>query len=152
MKSISSINIQPLQKIWFKSSIDKMCVRCNKFKSSILKVRWPIAMHYYYLSPVTLNTLGNIPSKDSVRNATACTAPLTQVSHRSHNARTANRHQHSKGEKNGTQRLALVEPWCKHWSCSSWQKSTSLEEATLISEEIEPVVVAIIKLYLSGGS
>jgi len=49
-----------------------------------------------------------------------------------------------KGEKK-------VEPWCKHWSCCSWQKRTFPDEATLNSEEIKPVAIAIIKLRLSKG-
>ena len=37
----------------------------------------------------------------------------------------------------------------KHCNCCSWQKDTSLDEATsLKSEEIKPVVLAIIELHL----
>ena len=48
------------------------------------------------------------------------------------------------------QRYALVEPGLKYWSYCSWQKGTSWEEVTLISEEIQPVA-AIIELCLSEG-
>jgi len=44
-----------------------------------------------------------------------------------------------------------VEPWCKHWSCSSWQKGTSQDEAMLNSEEIKAVAIAIIELCLPEG-
>ena len=43
----------------------------------------------------------------------------------------------------------MVEPWCKHWSCCDWLKGMSLGEATLNSEEIKAVAIAIIKLRLS---
>ena len=45
----------------------------------------------------------------------------------------------------------MVELCCKHWSCCSWQKGTSLDEATLSSEEIKPLAVTIIELCLSEG-
>jgi len=46
----------------------------------------------------------------------------------------------------------LVEPLCKHWSCScGWQKGTPLDEATLNSEEIKAVAIAVIELHLSQG-
>jgi len=48
-------------------------------------------------------------------------------------------------------RLAFVEPWCKHWICCSWQKDMSLDKATLNSEEIKPVALAISELCLSEG-
>jgi len=51
----------------------------------------------------------------------------------------------------GEQRWALVEPRYKHWSCCSWQKDTSPEEAALNSQEIKPVAMAIIELCLSEG-
>jgi len=38
---------------------------------------------------------------------------------------------------------------CKHWSYCGWPKGTSLDEATLNSEEIKPVTIAIIELRLS---
>jgi len=47
------------------------------------------------------------------------------------------------------QSWALVEPWCKQWSCCGWRKGISPDEATLNSEEIKPVAIAIIKLRLS---
>ena len=37
------------------------------------------------------------------------------------------------------------------WSCFGWQKGTSQDEATLSSEEIKPVALAIISLHLSEG-
>ena len=36
-------------------------------------------------------------------------------------------------------------------SCCSWRKGTSPDEATLNSEEIKPVAIAIIELHLSEG-
>jgi len=36
-------------------------------------------------------------------------------------------------------------------SCSGWRKGTSRDEATLNSEEIKPIALAIIKLHLSEG-
>jgi len=52
-------------------------------------------------------------------------------------------------EYKGEKMWALVEPWCKQWSCSGWQKGTSPDEVMLNSEEIKPVAIAIIKLHLS---
>jgi len=49
------------------------------------------------------------------------------------------------------QGFTLSTPQYKHWSCSSWQKGTSLDEATLNSEEIKPVPLAVIELCLSEG-
>ena len=37
------------------------------------------------------------------------------------------------------------------WSCCGWQKGTSLDKASLNSEEIKPVVIAIIELRLFEG-
>ena len=54
-------------------------------------------------------------------------------------------------EYKGEQRWALVEAWCKDWSCCGWQKGMSPDEATLNSEEIEAVAIAIIKLHLFEG-
>ena len=39
----------------------------------------------------------------------------------------------------------------KHWSCCGWPKGTSWDAATLNSEEIKPVAIAIIELHLSEG-
>jgi len=47
------------------------------------------------------------------------------------------------------QRWALIEPWCKHWSCCGWCKGTSADEVTLNKEEIKPMAIAIIELRLS---
>ena len=55
------------------------------------------------------------------------------------------------GERNSKQRYALVEAWCEHWTYCSWQKSMSWDEATLNSEEIKPIALAVIKLCLSEG-
>ena len=44
-----------------------------------------------------------------------------------------------------------VAPWCKHCSCCGWWKGTSWDEATLISEKIKSVVLAIVELCLSEG-
>jgi len=60
-------------------------------------------------------------------------------------------------EQNGEQtKVSLA--WCKHWSCCSLQKGTSLNEVEknhfskhLSSEEIKPVSLAIIELCLSEG-
>jgi len=54
-------------------------------------------------------------------------------------------------EIKGEQRYTLAEPWCKRWIFSGWWKGTSREEATLNSEEIKAVAIAIIELRLSEG-
>ena len=54
-------------------------------------------------------------------------------------------------KRKGEQRYALVEPLCKHWSCCDWWKGTSQDEATLNSEEMKLVTIAIIELCLSEG-
>jgi len=45
----------------------------------------------------------------------------------------------------------LVKPLCEHWSYCGWQKGTFWDEATLNSEEIKLVAIAIINLRLSEG-
>ena len=40
----------------------------------------------------------------------------------------------------------------KHWKCWGWRKGMSSDKATLNSEEIKPVAIAIIELHLSEGS
>ena len=64
---------------------------------------------------------------------------------------TANQHLCSSAERNGEQRQALVEPWCKHWNCWGWQKGMSRDKVTRIREEIRPVALAISELCLSKG-
>ena len=61
-----------------------------------------VTVHHYAPFPASLDTLGNIPSKESVKSTSASTA-LTQVSHWSHYTCTANRHLRSNGERNGAQ-------------------------------------------------
>ena len=80
-------------------------------------------------------------AKNNVRSTPAGFA-LTLVWHQSHKAHTTNRHLRTKGERNGVQRrtkVSLIELWCEHWSYCSWRKSTSLDKATLSSEEIKAV-------------
>ena len=48
-------------------------------------------------------------------------------------------------------KISLVEPWYEHWRCSGWQKGTSRDEATLNSEEIKPIALAVIELRLPKG-
>ena len=55
------------------------------------------------------------------------------------------------GERNGVQwrtKVSFGKPLCKHWSCCSWQKGTSPDKATLNSEEIKRIAIAIIELHL----
>ena len=54
-------------------------------------------------------------------------------------------------EYKGKQRLALVEPCYKYWSCCGWQKGTTWDEVMLSSEKIKLVAIAIIELCLSEG-
>jgi len=51
----------------------------------------------------------------------------------------------------GKQRLALVEPCCKYWSCCGWQKGTTWDKVMLSGEKFKPVAIAIIELRLSEG-
>jgi len=51
----------------------------------------------------------------------------------------------------GDQRGTKVAPWCKHCSSCSWWKGTSRDEATLISEEIKSLALAVFELCLSEG-
>jgi len=97
--------------------------------------------------PATSNIFGNIPIKNSVKGAPACTA-ITQVSDRSHNVHTANLHLRGSGERNGEQRNTVVSfsrAIMQASDCCSRQKGTSQDEAMLISQEIKPVVMAIIE-------
>jgi len=50
--------------------------------------------------------------------------------------------------KNGGTKVA---PWCKHYSCCSWQKGPSRDKVILIIEEIKSVALAILELCLSEG-
>ena len=54
-------------------------------------------------------------------------------------------------ERMGAQRGLKVASWCKHCSCCGWWKGTSQDEATLISEEIKSVALAVLELCLSEG-
>jgi len=51
----------------------------------------------------------------------------------------------------GDQRGTKVAPWCKHCSSCGWWKGTSRDKATLISEEIKSLALAIFELCLSEG-
>ena len=88
--------------------------------------------------------------KDSVLNTSAINA-ITKSSTKPWSVATANRHLCGSGKVNQEQRWGLVEPWCEHWSCSGWWKGTSRDEATLNSEEIKPIALAVIELRLSEG-
>jgi len=48
---------------------------------------------------------------------------------------------------NGAQRRTLVSPWWMHWTYCSMPKGTSRAEATLNSENIKPVALAVIELH-----
>ena len=100
-----------------------------------------VAWYHYMLHFQLLRTA--FQAKNNIRSTTASIAP-TQVSYWSHNTCTANHHLHDSVERDGEQRLPLVEPWCTHWSCCSWWKSTSRDKVMLNSEEIEPIAIVII--------
>ena len=79
---------------------------------------------------------------------------LPKVSHQSRNAHATNRHLCGKGERNGVQRRAKVNfsrTMMLALELLQWRKGTSPDEATLNSEEIKPVAIAIIELRLSEG-
>ena len=92
--------------------------------------------------------------KNNVRSTPASFA-LTIVSHQSHNAHTANRHLHSKGERNTAHRRTKVSfrrTMIQALELLLWLViSTPQDEATLNSEEIKAVAIAIIDLHLSEG-
>ena len=50
-------------------------------------------------------------------------------------------------ERMGDQRGTKGAPWCKHFSSCGWQKGTSQDEVTLISEEIKSLALAVLNLY-----
>jgi len=54
-------------------------------------------------------------------------------------------------ERMGDQRGTKVAPWCKHCSCCGWWIGTSQDKATLISEEIKSLALAVLELCLSEG-
>ena len=54
-------------------------------------------------------------------------------------------------EYKGEQSWALVEPWCKYWSCCGWWKGTSRDEATSNNAKLKPIALMIIELCLSEG-
>ena len=65
---------------------------------------------------------------------------------------TINRHLRGKGERNGIQRrtkLSFGRTMMQAMELLQLAKGTSLDEATLNSEEIKPVAIAIIELRLS---
>ena len=130
-------HIQPFMENFWSSN----CAPQLSIKIVSVSLDHDVSQHFFS------NTVGNIPSKEKnrVRSVPASTA-LSQVSHWSHNAYTAN--YHGSGERNGE---PLVEPWYKHWSCCDWWKSISQAEATLISEKIKPLAIASVELHLSEG-
>ena len=109
---------------------------------------WLVMVKRWKNDYVSFSVLSNI--LQNVLNTSAITT-VTKSSMKPRSSTTTNCHLRSSEERNGEQRLALVEPWCKHWSCSSWWKSTSWDEATLNSEEIKPITLVIIELCLSEG-
>jgi len=62
-----------------------------------------------------------------------------------------NRHFLWRTKMNGTQRRAVVSPWRMHCIYSGMAKGTSQAEATLNSEKIKPVTLAIAELHKSEG-
>ena len=65
-------------------------------------------------------------AKNRTRSITASNA-VTKVSHWNHNAHrwTANCHLHNSAVRSGIKgKLWYITPWCKHFSCSSWQKGS----------------------------
>ena len=133
-------SIQPLQKYGM--------FDCQSLSSSHwLKVdeRILVTVHHYAPFPASLDTLGNIPSKESIKSTSASTA-LTQVSHWSHYTCTANRHLRSNGERNGAQRRKVSSG--RTIELLQMVKGTSWDKVMLKSEEIKPETIAIIELRL----
>jgi len=64
----------------------------------------------------------------------------------SHACLPQNRHFSWRAKMNGTQRRALVSPCGMHYMYSGVAKGTSQAEATLNSEIIKPVALAIVEL------
>ena len=87
----------------------------------------------------------------NIVRSTLASSVLTLISHQCHNMRIANRHLHAKGERNGVQGRTKVSFGRTMMGCCSWWKGTSQDEATLNSEEIKAVAIAIIELRLSEG-
>ena len=95
------------------------------------------------------NMLSTIPS-------TPASSALTLVSHQSHNACTTNGHLCDNGERNGTQRRTKVNfgrtIMQELHGAAVVGKTHIYSEATLNTEEIKPVALAIIVLCLSEVS
>ena len=137
MKSISSCHYMEIQKIHlWRHTPPESISHSEKWKGN-----------YASFSELS-NILQNVLSK---RMASWTLLQSMQLQSLPRSGATTNRHLHGRGERNQEQRKALVEPWCKHWSCSGWWKGTSPDKAMLNSEEIKPIALAVIKLHLSEG-
>jgi len=148
MKSISTINPTIMENMeciiakarpsyWYKSG-------CVALTRSIIILHFASSSSNIWLT---------FQAKNNVRSAPACThLPKSHTEAIMRISQIVTYAVREKGlEYKGEQRWALVEPWCKHWSCCGWWKRRSLDEATLNSEEIKPVAIAIIELCLSEG-
>ena len=69
----------------------------------------------------------------------------------SHHVQPPNQRFSLSAKMNGTQRRTLVSPWRMHCTHCGMPKGTSRAEATLNSEKIKPVAIAVIKLCLTEG-
>ena len=95
----------------------------------------------------------NLKQKDSVINTSAITA-VTKSSMKPQSGTTANHHLRGSGERNKEQRRTKVSfGRTMMWALEllRLQKGTSRDKATLNSEEIKPIALVVIELYLSEG-
>jgi len=126
-----------------------MLCHCEKLKVGV-SLDHGVTLHFVLL-PVLWTLRATIQAKNTVRSASASTA-LAQVSHQSHNTRTANCHLRGSGERNRAQRRTKVNfgrTMMQALELLQLAKGTSREEAMLNSAKIKPIALAVIKLHLS---
>ena len=103
-----------------------------------------------HVSLPALRTLeATFQAKNNLKSAPAITA-LAQVLHRSHNARTTNRHLCGSGERNGAQRRAKVS-FDKAMMQVLLAKGTSRDKAMPNSVKMKSIALVVIGLCLSEG-
>jgi len=69
----------------------------------------------------------------------------------SYHVQTSNQHFSLLAKMNGTQRRMLVSPWRIHYTYCGMPIGTSRAEATLNSENVKPIALAVIELCLTEG-
>ena len=123
-----------------------------------LKVEMQLTVHHYPLFQTTSNTVGNISCIKKHKKC-LCQQFILLKSHTEaiRCLATINPHLFGSGGRNGIQRRTKASSDTQNHdasveaACCGLQKGTSLDEATLNSEKIKRVAIAIIRLHFLEG-